>query len=240
MANGKYISYCRVSTQKQGRSGLGLESQQKAIADYLSGGSWELIGEYVEVESGKKNDRPKLNAALKQCSLTGSTLIIAKLDRLARNVAFISRLMESNVEFVAVDFPEANRLTVHILAAVAEHEGRMISERIKAAYQAYKARGGKEYNLEHGKKAWGNPDNLTPEHQVKGSGKGNQEKIKKADQFANDVYPAIQSLQEKDQSLRQIAKLFNEQGILTARGKTGSWTPTAVRNILNRHYLLAS
>jgi DNA invertase Pin-like site-specific DNA recombinase len=234
MANGKYISYCRVSTQKQGNSGLGLESQQKAIADYINGSSWELIGEYVEVESGKKNDRPKLNEALKQCSLTGSTLIIAKLDRLARNVAFISRLMESNVEFVAVDFPEANRLTVHILAAVAEHEGRMISERIKAAYQAYKARGGKQYNIEQGKNGWGNPDNLTSEHQVKGSSKGNQQKQIKADLFANNIYPMIQSHQEEGLSLRQVAKLFNEQGILSARGKTGSWTATTVRNITLR------
>jgi hypothetical protein len=99
----------------------------------LNGGDWQLLGEFVEVESGKRNDRPKLQAALDRCAMTGATLVIAKLDRLARNVAFISKLMESGVDFVAVDFPTANRLTVHILAAVAEHEGKMISERTKSA-----------------------------------------------------------------------------------------------------------
>ena len=141
MAQGKFVAYYRVSTAKQGRSGLGLEAQQEAVRSYLNGGSWQLVAEVVEVESGKRNDRPKLAEALRLCRLHGATLIIAKLDRLARNVAFISNLMESGVEFTAVDFPQANRLTVHILAAVAEHEAKAISTRTKDALAAAKARG---------------------------------------------------------------------------------------------------
>jgi DNA invertase Pin-like site-specific DNA recombinase len=141
MAQGKFVAYYRVSTAKQGRSGLGLEAQQEAVRAYLNGGSWQLVAEVVEVESGKRNDRSKLAEALRLCRLHGATLIIAKLDRLARNVAFISNLMESGVEFTAVDFPQANRLTVHILAAVAEHEAKAISTRTKDALAAAKARG---------------------------------------------------------------------------------------------------
>ena len=135
----------------QGKSGLGLEAQREAVQSYLDGGSWTLAAEVTEVESGKRNDRPELDRALGLCRLYGATLVVAKLDRLARNVAFISKLMESGVDFVAVDFPQANRLTVHILAAVAEHEAAMISQRTKAALAAAKARGVK----------LGNPANLS-------------------------------------------------------------------------------
>src|SRR5918997_3509645 len=141
MAQGKFVAYYRVSTAKQGRSGLGLEAQQEAERNYLNGGSWQLVNEVVEVESGKRNDRPKLAEALRLCRLHGATLIIAKLDRLARNVAFISNLMERGEEFMAVDFPQANRLTVSILAAVAEHEAAMISARTRAALAEAKRRG---------------------------------------------------------------------------------------------------
>ena len=136
MANGKFVSYLRVSTARQGVSGLGLEAQRESVACYLNGGRWALVREVVEIESGKRNDRPAIAEALRLCRLHRATLIIAKLDRLARNVHFISSLMESGVEFVAVDFPQANRLTVHILAAVAEHEATMISARTKAALAA--------------------------------------------------------------------------------------------------------
>src|SRR4051795_11943834 len=141
MAQSKFVAYYRVSTARQGQSGLGLEAQRKAVTDFLDGGDWQLVAEAVEVESGKRSDRPKLQEALRLCRLHGATLIIAKLDRLARNVAFISNLMESGVDFVAVDFPQANRLTVHILAAVAEHEREMIATRTKAALAAAKAHG---------------------------------------------------------------------------------------------------
>ncbi len=105
MAVGRFIAYYRVSTDKQGRSGLGLEAQREAVQRYLNGGSWTLADEVTEVESGKRNDRPELDRALRLCRLYGATLVVAKLDRLARNVAFISKLMESGVDFVAADFP---------------------------------------------------------------------------------------------------------------------------------------
>src|SRR5271163_2291731 len=135
------VAYYRVSTQKQGRSGLGLEAQQSTVRNHIEKTNRKLVAELVEIESGTNPDRPKLSEALRLCRLTRSKLIVARLDRLARNVAFVSRLMEAGVDFEAVDFPQANRLTVHILAAVAEYEGRLISERIKAALAAAKARG---------------------------------------------------------------------------------------------------
>src|SRR5262249_11444060 len=138
---GKCIAYYRVSTKRQGRSGLGLEAQEAAVRDFLNGGNWRLVKEFTEIESGKRTDRPQLEKAFQACRVYGAKLIIAKLDRLARNVAFISNLMESGVEFEAVDFPQANRLTIHIMAAMAEHEAKMISERTKAALAAAKRRG---------------------------------------------------------------------------------------------------
>lgn len=122
------------------RSGLGLEAQQQAVRNHLNDGDWRIVAEFTEVESGKRKDRPKLAEALAACLMHGAKLIIAKLDRLARNVAFVSALMDAGVEFEAVDFPQANRLTIHILAAVAEHEAKVISERTKAALAAAKRR----------------------------------------------------------------------------------------------------
>ena len=139
----RFVAYYRVSTDRQGRSGLGLEAQQKAVRDYLDGGAWEIVAEFIEVESGKKSDRPELARALDACRKHKARLVIAKLDRLSRNLAFIATLMDSGVEFVAVDNPHANKLTIHILAAVAEHEREAISERTKAALAAAKARGTK-------------------------------------------------------------------------------------------------
>lgn len=138
---GKFVAYFRVSTDRQGKSGLGLEAQRQAVTDYLNGGRWAFVGEFTEIESGKRNDRPQLAAALAACKKLKAKLVIAKLDRLGRNLAFIATLMESGVEFVAVDNPHANKLTVHILAAVAQHEREMISERTKAALAAAKRRG---------------------------------------------------------------------------------------------------
>src|SRR5262245_28925756 len=135
---GKFIAYYRVSTDKQGQSGLGLDAQRAAVMTYLNGGPWKLIAEFTEVETGKRADRPELQKALAACRKHKGKLIIAKLDRLSRNLAFIATLMDSGVEFVATDNPHANRLSVHILAAVAEHEREAISERTKAALQAAK------------------------------------------------------------------------------------------------------
>src|SRR5580704_5880269 len=137
----RFVPYYRVSTARQGQSGLGLEAQQKAVRDFLNGGAWEIVAEFVEVESGKKADRPELARALDACRKHKAKLVIAKLDRLSRNLALIATLMDAGVEFIAVDNPHANKLTLHILAAVAEHEREAISERTKAALAAAKARG---------------------------------------------------------------------------------------------------
>jgi DNA invertase Pin-like site-specific DNA recombinase len=138
---GKFIAYYRVSTDRQGKSGLGLNAQRKAVEDYLNGGRWTLVNEFTEIESGKRNDRPKLEEALAACKKQKAKLVIAKLDRLSRNLAFIATLMESGVEFVAVDNPHATKLTIHILAAVYQHEREMISQRTKDALAAAKKRG---------------------------------------------------------------------------------------------------
>src|SRR5919112_4291727 len=129
MANGKFVAYLRVSTGRQGRSGLGLEAQRKTVADYLNGGDWKLVAEVVEVESGKTTDRPKLIEALRLCRVHSATLVIAKLDRLSRDAHFLLGLEKAGVDFVAADMPSANRVTVRIMAVLAGEEGDMISDR---------------------------------------------------------------------------------------------------------------
>jgi DNA invertase Pin-like site-specific DNA recombinase len=223
MAQGKFVAYYRVSTAKQGRSGLGLEAQQEAVRSYLNGGSWQLVAEVVEVESGKRNDRPKLAEALRLCRLHGATLIIAKLDRLARNVAFISNLMESGVEFTAVDFPQANRLTVHILAAVAEHEAKAISTRTRDALAAAKARG---------RQLGGDRGNL-PAVAKEGAKASVAARIAKANNRTSDLLPIIEEMKASGAvSLRQIATGLNAKGIRTARG--GAWSAVQVQRVLER------
>lgn len=224
MAQGKFISYLRVSTQRQGRSGLGLDGQRSAVAEYLNGGRWKLVAEIVEVESGKRSDRPKLAEALRLCRVHGATLIIAKLDRLARNVNFISNLMESGVEFVAVDLPQANRLTVHIMAAMAEHEAAMISARTTAALAAAKVRGTKL-----GGRRW-NSSKIAPKGNL-ASAKVRQET---AANHAVDLLPIIEAIKaEGAASLRQIATVLNERSIPTPRQK-GGWSAVQVQRILDR------
>ena len=141
MSTTRFVAYYRVSTDKQSRSGLGLEAQRAAVEAHVAGARGAVAAGFIEVESGRKKDRPQLAAALAAARAHRAVLVIAKLDRLARNVHFVSGLMESGVEFVAADMPTVNRLTVHILAAVAEEEARMISARTKAALAAAKARG---------------------------------------------------------------------------------------------------
>lgn len=145
MAQDLHVSYLRVSTQRQGASGLGLEAQRQTVSQFLAGGTRTALAEFVEVETGKGANalekRPELRSALEQCRKSGATLLIAKLDRLTRNVFFVSGLMESKVKFIACDLPEANQLTIHIMAAFAEHEARRISERTRDALAAAKARG---------------------------------------------------------------------------------------------------
>lgn len=224
MTTGKFVSYIRVSTAKQGVSGLGMEAQREAINRYLNGGQWELLAEFVEVESGKKDDRPELLKALKHCQVTGATLVIAKLDRLSRDLHFISSLQKAGIEFLACDMPTANKFTVHIFAALAEHEREMISQRTKAALAALTCRGVK----------LGNPGNLSRDAVDKGVVNASAARRAKADEFAVQVGPIVRELQANGLGLRQIAARLNRQCILTARGKSGAWTPTAVKNLLAR------
>jgi DNA invertase Pin-like site-specific DNA recombinase len=217
MASGKFIAYYRVSTDKQGKSGLGLEAQRTAVMGYLNGGAWELVEEFTEVESGKRNDRPQFAAALAACKKHKATLIIAKLDRLARNVAFVAGVMESGVEFVAVDNPHANKLTVHILAAVAEHEREMISARTKAALAEAKKAG----------TVLGNQKNL-------GEARAKSEEVRraKAQQAVANVLPVVRQIQAAGaKTLRDIAAALNARGITTTRGS--SWDAKAVKRVLD-------
>ncbi|GAB0113724.1 recombinase family protein [Acidisoma sp. C75] len=214
----KWVSYYRVSTQKQGRSGLGLEAQQAAVKGYLNGGNWKLIAEFTEIESGKVNDRPQLKAALARCKLTGARLIISKLDRLSRDAAFLFNLEEAGVEFVCADMPHANRLTVRLMAVLAEEERRMISQRTKDALAAAKARG---------IKLGGTHD----KHKVDPA-LGRAALAERADEFAQRVLPVIRPLRDTGASLRTIAASLTEQGIKTSRG--GAWTAAAVNAVLAR------
>lgn len=223
MAEGKFVAYYRVSTARQGRSGLGLEAQKEAVRSHLNGGNWNLVAEVVEIESGKRSDRPKLAEALRLCRLHNATLIIAKLDRLARNVAFISNLMESGVEFVAVDFPQANRLTVHILAAVAEHEAKAISIRTKDALAAAKARG---------VKLGGDRGNL-PAVAAQGRAVSLRARQEKANSRVADLSPIVAEIKAGGaSSLREIARALNERSIPTTRG--GSWSAVQVSRLLEK------
>jgi DNA invertase Pin-like site-specific DNA recombinase len=215
--SGKWVSYLRVSTDKQGASGLGLEAQRKAVGDFLNGGSWKLAAEFVEVESGKRSDRPQLAAALAACKRYKAKLVVAKLDRLARNVAFTAKLMESGVEFVAADMPFANKLTIHILAAMAEHEREAISDRTKQALAAAKRRGVK----------LGGPK--LAEAQRNGSAKNRE----KADTFAANTRPVIEQIRKSGiTTLRDLAAALNARGVPTARG--GTWTPVQIMAIERR------
>lgn len=225
MATGRFISYLRVSTERQGRSGLGLEAQRASIDVFLNGGNWQLLGEFIEVESGKRDDnRPQLHAALDACQAKGATLLIAKLDRLSRDAHFLLGLQKAGVSFVAVDMPSANEMTVGIMALVAQEERRAISRRTKDALSAAKARGVK----------LGNPANLSATAAAKGRQVGTETIVAQADDFARRRFARISQLQEEGQSLREIAKALNEEGILTARGKAGGWSAQSVKNVLQR------
>ena len=225
MNNQSYTSYIRVSTQKQGKSGLGLEAQRKAIEDFLTGYGGILIAEYMEVESGKKDQRPELQKAIQHCRMTGAILVIAKLDRLSRDLHFIASLQKANVEFTICDMPAANKFTIHILAAVAEHEREMASQRTKAALAAAKARG----------QILGNPNNFTETAAARGRILGVIARQDKADAFAREVSLIVKEMNgQRGYRLRKIARELNDRRILTARGKVGNWTATAVRNVLGR------
>jgi DNA invertase Pin-like site-specific DNA recombinase len=221
MPKGKFVSYLRVSTARQGISGLGLEAQRASVAGYLNGGDWTLVQEVLEVESGKRNDRPALADALKLCRKYKATLVIAKLDRLARNVAFISNLMESGAEFVAVDMPQANRFVVHIMAAVAEQEAEAISKRTKAALQAAKERGTKLGGRR-----------VSSERFAEIAADARKERTARVRKQRAELLPAIAQIQAKGvTTLRAIAAQLNAMEIEAPRG--GQWAAVQVRRVLN-------
>jgi DNA invertase Pin-like site-specific DNA recombinase len=208
----KFIAYYRVSTDRQGSSGLGLEAQRAAVSKYI-GENVLLEAEFTEIESGKSKTRPELMKALAECKRKKAILIIAKLDRLSRNLHFISGLMESGVEFIACDVPSANRMMLQILAVFAEHEREMISKRTKEALAAAKARGTR----------LGNPNPYAA------SLIGRMIVKEEAGNFAISIKPIVEPLRSQGLSLGQIAKELNSRGLKTARG--GSWHPSTVRNI---------
>jgi DNA invertase Pin-like site-specific DNA recombinase len=212
----------RVSTQRQGQSGLGLEAQQAAVQTFVQQRGGEVLAEFVEVESGRKADRPQLAAAMAEAKRQGAVLLIAKLDRLARNVAFISALLESGGEVQACDMPEANKFMLHIMAAVAEQEAEAISARTKAALQAAKARGVKL--------GWAQPQRDAETHRA---AVATSAKVRgaQADTFAERLRPVIQSF-AAGASLRDIARELNARGIVTPRGK--EWQPAQVSRLLAR------
>lgn len=224
MTTTKLVAYHRVSTAKQGSSGLGLEAQRASIEAYSDRVGASLVASYTEVESGKDNTRPELLKALHHAKVTGSILVIAKLDRLSRNAAFLLTLQDSGVRFVAADMPEANNFTVGIMALVAQQEREATSKRTKEALQAAKARGTR----------LGNPNGAAA---LLRAGKGNAagvEAVKaQAQDYAQDLRPVIGTLQAEGlTSLGALAGALNERGIRTPRG--GSWHKTSVRNLLDR------
>lgn len=221
----KYIAYYRVSTNRQGESGLGLEAQKASVREFVNGHG-QLISEYMEVETGKRADRPELLKAMVHARRQKATLVIAKLDRLARNVAFTATLMESGADFVACDIPEANKLTIHILAAVAEDEARRISERTKNALAAYKARGGL-LGSNHPKCR-----EIAREAGRRGSPVGAQRVAEQARAAYLDILPTMTRLRDAGKSLREIAGHLNENGYTTRQGQL--WNPAQVKRVLDR------
>jgi len=201
----QFIAYYRVSTKQQGVSGLGLDSQKSIVNNYI--GSNELIAEFKETESGKNNNRPELLKAIELCKTTGATLVIAKLDRLSRNAQFIFSLKDSSIDFIACDIPEANTLTIGIMALLAQQERELISERTKSALLALKQRGVK----------LGTPANLTDYSRAKAKTSIKQ----KALDNANNVkaIAMITALSNQNLSLRQIAEKLNNSGFKTSTGK---------------------
>ena len=210
----KFISYIRVSTERQGQSGLGLAAQKTVVDQFVTQSGGALISEYVEVESGKRDSRIELQNAIAECRRLDATLVIAKLDRLARNVHFISGLIESGVHFRAADMPEANRFVLHIMAAVAEHEGRAISQRTKAALAAAKARG-----VKLGQSCRALAD----------------KKIREADEFSASIGPVIRQHKVDGLSVRKIADRLNFDKVPSYSG--GQWHPSTVQRVWKRYSL---
>jgi|TARA_B100001094_G_C18053779_1_gene731400 DNA invertase Pin-like site-specific DNA recombinase len=215
---GKFVGYVRVSTDKQGKEGLGIAAQKDAINTHLNGGQWELLKVFEEVESGKKSDRPELTEALAYCKKHKAKLVIARLDRLARNLYFIASLIESGIDFECCDMPQANKMTIQILAAVAEAERDRISMNTKRALHQAKLRGVQ----------LGNPTNLEA-----AAKRGNETKKAMADDKAAQLRAILVGLEQAGvTSLQGVADALNARGIPTARG--GQWYPSTVSNYMKR------
>lgn len=220
----RVAAYYRVSTEGQGRSGLGLEAQRRAVRSLCEGRGWGIVAEFTEVESGKRNDRPQLNAALDHARLTGAKLVVAKLDRLSRDAAFTLQLRSSSVDFTCADNPDINRLTIGLLAVINEDERERISERTKAALAAAKARG----------QRLGNPNGAAA---LRRAGKGNDASVQVikagADGFAESLRGTVEALKAREvTSLAALAGELNAAHIRTPRG--GKWHPSSVKNLLAR------
>ena len=224
MEQTNYVSYLRQSTKKQSLSNLGIEAQREIIQKHL--GQIQPIAEFVETESGKKTDRPKLAEALELCRKTKSTLIVAKLDRLSRNVAFTSKLLESDVEIKFCDFPEANRLVLHIIASIAEYEAGLISTRTKQALKAKKARGVR----------LGKPENLVNNlgKAISNSNHTNRQKALDNDNNRRAI-AMLKVMATQDLSLSEMARRLNEEGFVTSQGK--QFTAWQVSVLLKRYNL---
>ena len=220
----RFIAYERVSTARQGQSGLGLEAQRNSIDAFAAARNADLIGRFTEVESGRTPDRPELGAAIRLARLTGATLVIAKLDRLSRNAAFLLTLRDSGVKFLAVDMPEANDLTVGIMALVAQAEREAISRRTKEALAVAKARGVK----------LGNPNGAAALMRAgKGGAALRQTVARNADRHAESLAPVLADIRAQGHmTLRAIAGALNDRGMLTRRG--GQWHVSNVRNLIGR------
>jgi DNA invertase Pin-like site-specific DNA recombinase len=215
----RYVAYYRVSTDRQGQSGLGLEAQGASVKAYAASTGCEIVASYTEVESGRKSDRVELQKAMRHAKRARATLLIAKVDRLTRNLAFLANLMETKVPFLACDNPHADRTTIGMLAVFAEHEARLISQRTKDSLAAAKARG-----VVLGK------NNLTPEGGVKGRATAaTVNRALKIEAYA-DLKPVISALREQGQSFDAIARHLNAQGEQTRRGC--AWNATAVRRVI--------
>ena len=225
-SNNRFVVYYRVSTRQQGESGLGLEAQKAAAEAYVKERGGEIIGEYQEVETGKDCKRPEIMKAILHANRSWATLVIAKLDRLARNVWLTSTLMESGIDFVACDNPTASRLTIHILAAVAEEEARLISERTKAALRAFRLRGGRL-----GPATFKNREEWKPK-QEEARKRATRRNAEIATAAYEEVWPTIVMLRQQGRSFQTIADELNRLDHRTRTGK--AWNKSQVKRIADR------
>ncbi len=224
MNSHRYVAYFRVSTQKQGQSGLGLDAQKKAVSEFLAQLGGEVIAEFIEVESGKRADRPEFTKAADYAELANATVLVAKLDRLSRDLHFITSLQKRGIRFKLCDLPEIDQLTIHILAAMAEHEARMISQRTKSALRVAKERG----------VVLGNP-NLAVQRNSDVSA-ANSQRVQKQQDWQAKILKVISHLEDSERltTCQAIADALNERGLTTARGAAFS-VPIVSRLRRNRN-----